>query len=679
MFLRRYALVELTGHYNSWIITLSFVIAYFTSFQALGLTKKVTRQPGKIAWGWLIVAGIVMGCGIWTMHFVGMIAFHLPIDIDYDVFKTILSLAASILASLLAFYVTSTRITQLKIIFSSILMASAITVMHYMGMSSMLNEFMTIDYDPILWTISNLIALLASYVAIQLFIKMKQAAIHSTWFKLVAALMMAIAVSGMHYVGMEASLFWCIDPQYINSLQSDEPPTRLLTTVLVVISGLVLLTGVAQMWEQRIFRKMAYTDSLTGLSNRHAMNEFFRNTPLYSNRLALLFIDLDQFKYVNDTLGHDAGDLLIQEIGGRFRRLAVSQHHIYRLGGDEFLLIVPYSKKEEVLDTVTLLLKEIRNPIDIENHRLEITGSIGISYTIEHGDTKDSLLKAADTAMYYAKKLGKNQYCEYNAMMAQKVNRRLSIEKGMRDALTKREYQLHYQPKWNVDTSEPIGFEALLRFKHHELGDIEPNEFIPIAEETGFIVALSEWILERACMDCAQWNEQNNSNYVVSVNITSKLIKSNMLLSITNRALSLSGLPPHLLELEITEQVIMNCGQEVGEQLLPLQHLGVKLSVDNFGSGYTFLGTLEQFAFQSIKIDRKYIEEYDAPVKRAVIQSIIGLAKQLNIQLIAEGVETQTQLNYLKDAGCNLMQGYYFKKPMPLQELQYWLKQLDKT
>lgn len=675
IYMWRFIVVGLLGIYNGWIVTLSFAIALFTSYQALGLSRKVTRTSGIINWGWLLVSGVVMGCGIWTMHFVGMIAFHLPIKVEYNFFKSSISVLASILASLLAFYVTSSKVSHLKLILSSLLMASGIVTMHYVGMSSMKTEIMTITYNPTLWTISALIAAVASYVALRLFVEMKRS-YNNILIKSLSAIMMAVAVTGMHYVGMEASSFWCIDPQFITSTSIENAPTDLLIIVSVVIVLLVLLTWLAQFWEQTMFRKMAYTDSLTGLSNRHAMNEFFRNTPLQHRQMAILFVDLDQFKYINDTFGHDVGDSLIQSMGERLRRNSIDKNVVFRIGGDEFMLVIFYADKNEVIKSVEELLADIRKPFLINNHRLEVTGSIGISYANEHGDTKDSLLKAADTAMYYAKNSGKNQFREFNDAMAQQISRRLEIEKGMREAIIQKNFELYYQPKWNVATNHPIGFEALLRYTHPRLGVITPNEFIPIAEETGIIVAMSEWVLERACLDCVEWNEEHQAEYVVSVNLSLKLIESNMLYGITKRALELSGLNPALLELEITEQMIMNGGENVNQQIAPLQQLGINLSMDNFGSGYSFLGSIDQLSFRTIKIDKEYIEQFEVPVKRAIVNTMIGLANSLNIQLIAEGVETQTQLDFLKEAGCHLVQGYYIKKPMPFGEVDPWLREL---
>lgn len=668
-------MVALTGSYSIWVVVLSLIIAFFTSYQAFNFSKKVTSHSEKMTWVWLIIASVVMGIGIWTMHFVGMVAFHLPIPLQYDIGKIVGAILTSIVASFTAFYLISIQTTQLRLILSSVCMTIAIVMMHYIGMSSMQNGIVTITYDPVLAALSVLIAFLSSYAALSLFVKIKTID-SEIILRSLAALLIATAVTGMHYVGMEASSFWCNDPAYINERFMTSTPTELLVALFLAIVVIILLTWLTQIWEQLMYKKMAYTDSLTGLNNRHAMNSFFKNPMLFQKKFATLFIDLDQFKYINDTLGHDVGDLLIQEMGARLSRHGGSSQHVFRIGGDEFMIIMPYEQKSEVIASVKQLLEEIRTPFLLGDHQLEVTGSIGISYSMVHGNTKDSLLKAADTAMYYAKNLGKNQYCEYNEDMERKVIRKMEIEKGLRDALIKNTLRLHYQPKWDIARNRPVGFEALLRYRHSNLGEIAPDEFIPIAEETGLILPITEWVLNRACHDCYEWNQEFKEALVVSVNLSRKLIDSSLLQNMLEQALESSGLRPELLELEITEQTMIQCGANITEQIVPLQQLGIKLSMDNFGSGYSFLGSLERLQFQTIKIDKGYIEHYELPTKRAIVNSVINLANQLNVQLIAEGVETESQLKFLQDAGCHLMQGYYFKKPMPVHEVNKWLKQI---
>jgi len=367
------------------------------------------------------------------------------------------------------------------------------------------------------------------------------------------------------------------------------------------------------------------------------------------------------------------GDLLVKEVGSRMSGFMSTNSQIFRLGGDEFLMVTSDKHYRSAERLAEQILEEIRKPYVLIGNELYVTGSIGISYSPEHGTSMTDLLKSADTAMYYAKGLGKNQYCSYNEELNHKLVRRMEIEKGLRASFVLDQLKIHYQPKWNAETNKPIGFEALLRWTHPTLGSIAPAEFIPIAEETGLIVPMTRWVLKQACMDCAAWNLKGNNSLTVSVNLSLKVIESKNLWDMVEHSLQQTGLPPELLELEITESVVHNDAEEVMQQLKPLQEKGIRISMDNFGSGYSFLGSIGEIPFHTLKIDRLYMQNFESPAKQAVVNSIVTLASQLKLQLIAEGVETESQLQFLKKSGCLIMQGYYFKQPMPKEELDAWL------
>lgn len=618
-----------------------------------------------------------MGCGIWTMHFVGMIAFHLGIEVNYNGITTLISILASIMASLLAFYVTlAKQVTRMKLLIGSLLMGSGIVTMHYTGMASMESSILRITYDETIWIISALIAVIASYAALYLLTRFRNES-KARWLKLAAALLMGLAVTGMHYTGMEAAMFWCTTPELLDQLKDTGVDLSLLIAVSSVMILVVLVTLAALYWERLVLKRMAYSDPLTGLPNRHAMNYEFDETLRGDQEYAVLFIDLDQFKLINDTLGHDTGDLLVKEVGSRISQFVNKERRIFRLGGDEFLLLSSDLKQMPAESLAEMILEELRHPYLLEGNELYITSSIGISYAPQHGRSRTELLKAADTAMYYAKSQGKNQYCAYNEELDRKLARRMEIEKGLRTALMLGELSTFYQPKWNAVTNKPIGFEALLRWKHPQLGTIAPDEFIPIAEETGLIVPITRWVLDQACKDCQSWNGKGSSRLGVSVNLSANVFETRDVQGMVNEALLHSGLRPELLELEITESTVMYHAAEATEQLVPLQEAGVRVSMDNFGSGYSFLGSIDRIPFQTLKIDKLYMQDYESPSKRAIVNTIITLAQQLDIELVAEGVETERQLQFLRQAGCSIMQGYYFKKPMPREEVDAWLDGLS--
>ncbi|TCM92774.1 diguanylate cyclase (GGDEF)-like protein [Paenibacillus sp. BK033] len=668
-------MVTLHGEYNGWVILLSFIIALFVSYSALNLVYKISQSQGKVRLGWMLAGAFVMGSGVWTMHFIGMMAFHIGIPIAYDVPITLLSITASICASYVAFYLTLAKeINRLKLLGGGFIMGAGIVAMHYTGMASMHSPTMSIQYNPFIVILSALIAVAASCAALYFFINFRDGS-KAAWSKWAAASLMGLAVCGMHYTGMGAASFWCGEAA-ASSLTEDIPINLfLLISVTLVTLLIMLVTWTAIYLDRTVLERMAYSDPLTGLANRHAMNRYFDQKLDKARTYGLLFLDLDQFKIINDTLGHDIGDLLVQAVAKRLRSHVSEGAQAFRLGGDEFLLMTRGMEPYEVEQLANRILEDIRKPYLLEGNELYITGSIGISLSPQHGNERSSLLIAADTAMYQAKRRGKNQYCLYDEQMERELLRRMELEKDLRLALPREQLVVHYQPKWDAAVNRPIGVEALLRWNHPFLGQIPPEEFIPIAEETGLIVPITRWVLGQACRDCFEWNEGRAVPLSVSVNMSVSVFDSKNLEDMVISALLHSGLDANLLELEITETIVMHNVEDVIEQLKTIREMGVNISMDDFGAGYSSLGSIDLIPFQTLKIDKLYMQQSDSPSKRAIIQTIIILAKQLNLAVIAEGVETEQQMAFLQSAGCSMMQGYYFSKPMSRADLDLWLQQ----
>ncbi|NIK69270.1 bifunctional diguanylate cyclase/phosphodiesterase [Paenibacillus sp. BK720] len=668
-------MVTLHGEYNGWVILLSFIIALFVSYSALNLVYKISQSQGKVRMGWMLAGAFVMGSGVWTMHFIGMMAFHIGIPIAYDVPITLLSITASICASYVAFYLTLAKeINRLKLLGGGFIMGAGIVAMHYTGMASMHSPTMSIQYNPFIVILSALIAVAASCAALYFFINFRDGS-KAAWSKWAAASLMGLAVCGMHYTGMGAASFWCGEAA-ASSLTEDIPINLfLLISVTLVTLLIMLVTWTAIYLDRTVLERMAYSDPLTGLANRHAMNRYFDQKLDKARTYGLLFLDLDQFKIINDTLGHDIGDLLVQAVAKRLRSHVSEGAQAFRLGGDEFLLMTRGMEPYEVEQLANRILEDIRKPYLLEGNELYITGSIGISLSPQHGNERSSLLIAADTAMYQAKRRGKNQYCLYDEQMERELLRRMELEKDLRLALPREQLVVHYQPKWDAAVNRPIGVEALLRWNHPFLGQIPPEEFIPIAEETGLIVPITRWVLGQACRDCFEWNEGRAVPLSVSVNMSVSVFDSKNLEDMVISALLHSGLDANLLELEITETIVMHNVEDVIEQLKTIREMGVNISMDDFGAGYSSLGSIDLIPFQTLKIDKLYMQQSDSPSKRAIIQTIIILAKQLNLAVIAEGVETEQQMAFLQSAGCSMMQGYYFSKPMSRADLDLWLQQ----
>ena len=651
------------GSYNIYIVILSIVIAVLSSLSALNSVAKISDAKGKTKYFWLISGAIVMGSGIWSMHFLGMLAFNLHAKMTYDLMLTILSMVSSMLSSFVAFYITMPKkISMGRLAFGGFIMGSGITAMHYIGMEAMIMP-MEITYDKGLVFLSIVIAFIASYAALFLFIRFKNNP-NSVWLKWLSAIVMGVAICGMHYVGMKAALFH----NHSNVIEYAHGVDMFLLYSVSIITLLILFTSWGTMFfDRHVLEKMAYEDTITGLANRNEMNNFF-DTYRSQGTIGVLYIDLDKFKMVNDTIGHDMGDLLIREVGNRLSRLIGKNQQAYRIGGDEFLLIATQCDEEKVIQLAELILQTLKKVYTVEGNELYITASIGISLGTINDSTRFTLLKKADTAMYEAKVLGKNRFCMYTDAMGAQEERKMRLEKDLHVAMENDQFYIVYQPKWNVKTDHLHGFEALLRWEHPQLGLIHPMEFIPITEETGLIVPITEWLFESVSRQIKTWQSQWKIQ-PVSVNLSIRLFQTGNLTEMVQHTLEREGLEPHLLELEVTESMIFYDIEDISQQLQTIRSLGVRVSMDDFGTGYSSLGLLDRIPIDTLKLDRLFITNLETPGKRAIIKAIISMAESLELDVIAEGVENEEHIEILTELGCYLMQGYFYGKPMKVEEI----------
>ena len=424
---------------------------------------------------------------------------------------------------------------------------------------------------------------------------------------------------------------------------------------------------------------LAHHDPLTDLPNRLLFAGHLQSSLARAERsrqtLALLFIDLDRFKEVNDTLGHALGDELLVEVGHRLAAQLRSGDLLARLGGDEFVCILEgVDTPREASRVAEKLIARIAEPLLLRQNEIRVSASIGISLYPADGMDSDNLLRAADTAMYEAKKHGRNTYHFYEAKMTHYARERAQLERLLRHAVDNHEMELHYQVKMTPgDAPAPCGVEALARWTNAELGPVSPVKFIPIAEETGLIVALGEWVLRTACRQLAAWRASGVEVPSISVNLSVRQLERSDILQVVRAALEESGLPAGSLELEITESVIMNVDNAIGV-LQGLHDMGVQLAVDDFGTGYSSLAYLKLLPIDTLKIDRSFVIGIgDKLGDESIIQAVIGLARNLGLSTVVEGVETAQQLAFLHQAGCDQIQGYYFGRPQPADEfIAHW-------
>ncbi len=421
--------------------------------------------------------------------------------------------------------------------------------------------------------------------------------------------------------------------------------------------------------EERM-RHIAQTDSLTGLPNRlalqHRLAQLLPEARRHQWQLAIMFIDLDRFKIINDTLGHQIGDELLREVAIRLSHVIRETDFVARLGGDEFVIILPgIGGPADAAIVANKIIAALSAPILAERHELHTSPSIGISVFPDDGSDGDTILKNADTAMYHAKSAGRNNYQFYAENMNKSATERLNIERKLRHAISRNELALCFQPQFRADGKAATGVEALVRWHHPTDGMISPVRFIPVAEETGLIVEIGEWVLRTACHEMKKWIDKGLSPIRIAVNVSARQLRRRDFCETVAGILAESGLPAELLELEITESAVMENPQEAVEILQRIGRMGVTLAIDDFGTGYSSLAYLKLFPIDHLKIDRSFVADIETDLNdRAIAFGTIALAHSLGLNVIAEGVETEDQLELLRTNGCDEVQGYLFSKPL---------------
>ena len=468
-------------------------------------------------------------------------------------------------------------------------------------------------------------------------------------------------------------------------LAPPEGPARWIETIKTPIyneKGIVVGTaGIARdvtdrkRMEEEI-RHMAQHDALTGLPNRRLFIDILQvelaQARRHRTKLAVLFLDLDHFKEINDTLGHEAGDHLLKEVSGRFREATRESDTVARIGGDEFnMILADIDRIEYVSDIAVKIVDSLRKPIFINGHELYVTTSVGISmYPDDSGDIQ-TLLRYADIAMYHAKGSGRNTFRFYNPSINAKTIERMKLERWLRQTIRRGELSVLYQPQIDIKSKKISYAEALVRWNHPERGLLEPRDFIPLAEETGFITSIDEWVLRTVCSQAAAWKKSGLESFCVAVNISARQFQSPVLVKMLSGILTKTGLPPGCLDLEVTESTAMSDVEQSASQLLELREMGVHVSIDDFGTGYSSLNYLKKLPIERLKIDKSFIHDLVKDSDdRAIIGAVTSMAHKMGIKTVAEGVETEEQLAFLRDSECDEAQGFLFSRPVPAEQFR---------
>jgi diguanylate cyclase len=695
----------LSARYDPWLVLTSVLIASLASYVALDLAKRVRGPDIQVARIWWLAGSLAMGTGIWSMHFTGMLAFSLSgVALGYTLPATVLSWIAGVAVSGVALAVASRgRLGFKRLASGSSAMAIGICAMHYIGMAA-LDMAPGIVWDPLIVAASAAIALAASAAALRIFFWLRTVSQrHGLWMQALAALVMGLAITGMHYTGMAAASF----PDGSVCLSAGQLSADRLGATVIVASVLLLavtqftsvldarMQGKANRLAQSLsetnaklrsaveeLKKHAFVDALTALPNRvlfedrlaHAVARCNGSDRRHAgaNRLAVLFVDLDGFKPVNDSLGHAAGDTVLKQVAARLLHEVRPADTVARIGGDEFVLLIEdVTSADEALALADRLVRRLAQPFDITDTQVELSASIGTVVYPDQGN-EAKLMAHADAAMYAAKRAGGNTHALFESHMTAGADEQMALLNDLRHAADRGELKLHYQPKIDGRRGVVSGVEALLRWNHPTRGLVSPALFIPIAERFGLIGGIGNWVIDEACRQMQAW-WADGLHLRVAINLSVHQLRQEDLVQRIRGALERNGISPARLICEITESAAMDDLETTRRAFERLVHSGVLLSIDDFGTGHSSLAYLRSLPATQLKIDRSFVHDIDGE-SGAIVDAVVRLAHALGLRVVAEGVETENQRDRLLALGCDELQGFLFARPMAPDALAQWLR-----
>jgi len=687
----------LTGSYSPALVLISLFVAILASYTALDMAGRIATAKGRAAYLWMSGGALAMGVGVWSMHFIGMLAFRLPIDLGYDIGITFLSLLIAVFSCGFALWLVSQpRLPAWQLAFGALIMGGGISAMHYTGMAAM-RMTPGIDYDPTLFGASLLIAVGASAAALWIAFNLRRNTPYVRVARGGAAIVMGVAIVGMHYTGMAAARF--ADGSFCGAALDGLSGKGLDNLVLVTSLAVLTIALLTSLLDARLDARtavladslslanqelthLALHDTLTGLPNRSLLADRIQQAMQVVTEqggcFALMFIDLDGFKPVNDAFGHHMGDQLLREVGLRLRDDLRSQDTLARIGGDEFVLLVQLAQADDAMRLAERQVGLINQAFHVAEHELKISASVGIAMFPGNGGTPQELLMNADAAMYHAKGMGKNGYSFFDVSMNTNARKQLQLLQDLRNALEQGQFRLYYQPKFDAGTGRPVGAEALLRWEHPQQGLLMPDKFIELAEKTGLIIPIGEWVLNEACRQMQVWYAQGYQDWRIAVNLSALQFCHAGLVKSVASALERHQLPANSLTLEITETTAMSDADASMTVLQKLSDMGVDLSIDDFGTGYSSLMYLKRLPANELKIDRGFVRdlEHDSD-DAAIVSAIVALGQALGLRIVAEGVETDVQQSFLTRLGCDSLQGYLLGHPMPADGFMVDIQQAE--
>ncbi|WP_353143084.1 bifunctional diguanylate cyclase/phosphodiesterase [Enterobacter sp.] len=679
----------------SWdpvLIAISYLVAFIASFVALDSAGKIPLSSRKAALFWRMAGGISLGIGIWSMHFIGMLSMQMPVMMRYDLWLTLASLGVAVIASTTALdiAVAGKKRSLFRPIVATAILSAGVVSMHYIGMAALMLDG-SIIWDRRIVGLSVVIAVVASGTALWLAFRLRDKGVFIE--RLLAALVMAAAICAMHYTGMSAAHY----PEMSHTLPGGIGELGLSIWVSVTtlcLLGVMLIISLVDSHRRtgrltdnlrqlnRQLELQARFDALTGLANRHQMDirmqDCLRSALLSNRQFAVIFLNVDHFKRVNDTWGHSVGDELLITVAQRITSRLTREMTLARLGGDAFILLVPECDDDKLNALLAPLLEDVRRPLSICGHTLSTTISAGVSLYPQDGETLHELKLKADAALHHVKDDGRNGWAHYRSEMSTAIPAKPGFLQELSQALERDQFELWYQPTWYAQEKTIHGFEALLRWRHPEQGVVLPGLFIPSLEQTGLIIPVGNWAIEAACRQLHFWTEQGFSQWTLSLNLSPVQFEQPDIFHIVSSMLEKYSLSPSRLILEVTESTALKNLDRSIELLNAFNHAGITVSIDDFGTGYSNLLMLSVLPAKELKIDKSFVTSMLENEKSyKLVETIMSIARTMEMNVVAEGIETQEQQEVLTRLGCDYLQGYLFSRPLPAEQVPWLLLQIN--
>ena len=661
----------ITVEHDLRLVLLAGLVCFAGCWIVMRMFLRARASEGLMRCGWLVMTAVAAGTSIWTTHFVAMLAFQPSLSSAFDPVLTVVSLLIAVGGCFIGFAIASWRSLPLGAEIGGGFVGLGIGAMHYTGMTAY-SVSGRMEWDQTFVAVSVISGIVLASLALNRAVR----GVSSYW-KYAAVGILTVGICVLHFTGMAAVT---IVPDSEFFVPASGISSNMLALCVVAASLLIVSTGFSSYLvdqrsredAERHIHRLAFHDSLTGLPNRVSFNgrlaADIARCEATGGRLAVLSMDLNRFKEVNDVFGHGTGDRLLMQAAQRMSKCLRAGEFLARFGGDEFIAIQLSSDQPDAAGEFAERLSRLfEESFAIDSNELHVGTSIGIAIYPNDGASSAHLLANADVAMYRAKSSGQGAVCFFEPDMDDAIRLRRALSHELKTAIEKDEFELHYQVQKKVDTGEVCGFEALLRWNHRSRGLIGPSEFIPLAEETGLIIPIGEWVLRAACSAAASWD----TPYKIAVNLSPVQFRQAQLPAIIHQILVETGLSPARLEVEITESTLIENLERTLHILRQIKALGVTIAMDDFGTGYSSLSTLHAFPFDKIKLDRSFVNKVRTENQAAaIVRAVLSLGKSLQIPVLAEGVETQAHLDFLRHEQCDEVQGFLMGYPVPHDKIK---------